>query len=125
MKRLIAVSILFLVIAAVCITGIVVINHTYKETSSRLENAAQEFQQGNYEKAAELAAELENEWIKSERILSLFVDHSSIDEIGISIARLEPAARNQNDIFLEECKLAKIQLLHIREDEKPDLLNIF
>lgn len=125
MKRLIAAGILILMVAAVCVTGIFTINHHYYKIDGMLDDAISFYMDDDMEKVAEISSEIEKQWVIAERYISLFVNHSNVDEIGNSISRLEPLAITQDrQTYLAECKAIKVSLLHLREGEQLSLLNI-
>lgn len=126
MKRLLTALALTLLLAGLCITGICTIHTQYEKMDSLLQQAVACYEKAEMDRAADLAVEIEGQWVKVEQYLSLFVNHGSVDEVGASIAQLEPLALTGDDAaYLAACKNARLQLLHIRENEEVNLLNIF
>lgn len=111
--------VLIAIVCTVCLIGSWYIQNTYRVIDGMLDEVLKYYDQDDMQRAAEAAVELEKEWVKREKYLSFFIDHQKIDEIGVSIAKLQTLAvsKNYSDL-LTECKLAKIMLLHVINDEK-------
>lgn len=125
MRRLTTALVLILLLGGICVTGIWTVNHHYEKIDRLLDQAVDCYEQGDMERAAALAVDIENQWVKSERYLSLFVNHDTVDEVGVSISKLEPLALSGDKAdYLAACKNAHLQLLHIRENEKVSFLNV-
>lgn len=118
MKRLWIALALFILTAAIILTGILTVQKYSKELIQKLDLIKQTVINKDFEKAAQLCKQAESKWIKAERKLYLFVDHSEISEIGLTIAKLEPLLISKDFAsFFAELKIAQIQLLHIAQME--------
>ncbi|MCI8361016.1 MAG: DUF4363 family protein [Clostridiales bacterium] len=125
MRRMTTALVLVLLLSGICVTGICTVNHHYKKIDRLLDGAIDCYEQGDLERAAALAVDIENQWVQSERYLSLFVNHDTVDEVGVSISKLEPLALSGDWAdYLAACKNAHLQILHIRENEKVNFLNL-
>lgn len=126
MRRLTTALVLILLLGGICVTGIWTIDHNYEKITGLLDQAVDCYESGEMDKAVALAVDLEQQWVKAERYLSLFVNHDTVDEVGASIAKLEPLALSDDKAdYLAACKTAHLQLLHIRANEEVNFLNIF
>lgn len=127
MKRLVIACCLAVLIIASCITENLVISHQYKKLDTMLRTASQQCLDNDLEDARDTAADLEKYWDeKAESVLSLFVNHDDVDQIGFSIAKLEPSIISDGSLeFVTECKTASTFLKHIKEDEEISLTSIF
>ena len=118
MKRLIAVGILLLLLISVFLTSLFYIKNTCEKTEILLTECVNAYEQkGDISKRIE---DLEKFWDKKEKVLSVFADHNSIDEIELSIKLLAVYSHtSQKELFLEYSKRAKIALHQLLEDTYP------
>lgn len=125
MKRFLIACTLIIIVAVLCSVGSWYLKNTHAVIDEMLDNLLEHFEQGDMQQTAQAARALEKEWVKREKYLSIFIDHQKIDNIGISIAKLEPLAQLEAHAeFLAECKLAKVMLLHVINDEKISLESV-
>ncbi|MDD4700177.1 MAG: DUF4363 family protein [Oscillospiraceae bacterium] len=127
MKRLVVAVGLIALIVAACITENIVISHYYEKLNTMLNTASQLCLSDDLEGAHQQTADLEKYWEESaENVLSLFVNHNVVDQIGYSIAKLEPSIISSGSLeFTTECKTASTFLKHMKEDEEISLTSIF
>ena len=127
MKRLVIAVGLIVLIVVVCITENIIISHYYEKLNTMLDTASQLCLNGDKEGAQQQTADLEKYWDESvENVLSMFVNHDVVDQIGYSIAKLEPSIISGGTLeFTTECKTASTFLKHIKEDEEISLTSIF
>ncbi|OJU10493.1 MAG: hypothetical protein BGN88_05045 [Clostridiales bacterium 43-6] len=119
MKRLWAVLILMVLIAAICTAGYITIEGYRDKTVTTLQAAMAAANSGDYKKAEELAKQAETTWIDAEQKLSIFVNHSQLSEVGLSVAKLAPLIKDGSvGEFNAECSLSIVQLIHISNREK-------
>ncbi len=116
MKRLISASVLLVIIVSLCALNALIVKSAYDELSQKLEVCITEYSADNIAKAFESATDLENDWKKREEILSIFVDHDIIDDLGVSISRLPSLADKKSNTFLAECNAVKVALTHMIKD---------
>ncbi|HHW45311.1 MAG TPA: DUF4363 family protein [Clostridiales bacterium] len=125
MKRVFIACALIAIVCVICSIGSWYLQNTYKVIDGMLDEVLKYYEQDDMQKAAEAAVDLEKEWVKRERYLSFFIDHQKVDEIGISITRLQTLALSKDySDLLTECKLAKIMLLHVVNDEKVSIQSV-
>ncbi len=121
MKRL-----YFAIILAVLLISIVSLG-TYFITSAS-ENMNKLFDEIEYyaqkeevEEITRLCEKAENEWVKYEKKLTYFVDHSDISKIGEDIAALTPFAKNfEKAEFFSQLESVRIKLAHLEKMERID-----
>ena len=72
--------------------------------------------EGRTQEAQEQAARVETLWVEKEKNLSMFLQHSQLDQIGAHIARLSPALqRGDRAGFFADYEVCRVELLHIRD----------
>lgn len=125
MKRLLTVGVLFLLTLGVCIVSLIVVQKKGENFEMKLENIKQSAENGE-EKAAELITSFNEEWHKTEPILSRFMRGDRLEELTAIFARLGPLLEyGDRAEFFAEINRGKILLEHIWITERPHLKNIF
>ena len=84
MKRLWAALAMAVVIAAIIISGLFFIKKYSKEVNITLKTAAAAAQSGDMRSAAKLCEIAEDEWVKAEKVLRIFVNANELSDIGLS-----------------------------------------
>lgn len=125
MKRLIFALFLLILIITICILGRLYINKNINELEAALEELITAFTQNNFTSAEDLSNKLEQDWVKKEEKLSVFVNKSTIEEIGLTVARIKSCAKHQNADFLTECESLSVLLAHVKNDENLPFLGVF
>ena len=115
MKRLIAAALLLLFIISVCIIGGVMIDYYCVKTQKELTVCRETFLSGNTSEAKAECSKLKNNWKRRQSCLAIFVNHSLLDTVSISVNRLN-VAKNE-DIFLGEYAEIMWGLKQIVEEE--------
>ncbi len=125
MGRIITVVVLLSVIVAISITGYVVVDGLEKSVGALLEQADEAASRGDIQGAYEFSAKAEKEFVKREDLVSVFIYHELVEELGVQIAEL-PDFANEDSLeeFLSALKGAKVMLGHVVSDEKPSLKNV-
>ncbi len=122
MSRVIAAISLTVIMLALCITDRIVVNSTYDEMRKSIiaceETVGQKANKENTAKA-------KNTFLEKEGVLSLFVNHDILDEIGEAVARLEYLSGMSDTDYLSECAAIKIKLEYIKKDSGVNLHSIF
>lgn len=123
MKRLLAASILFIIITGSYLCGFFYINSTCDRAKELLKNCEEEYYiNGNAEKSTK---ELTEYWQKKEKILSIFANHNEIDEIELTISTLKLYSKTENkDYFFEYCDTVNILIHQLMEDTVPNIHSI-
>ncbi len=122
MSRIIAAVVLILALAGLCIADRVVVNKTYDamyEDITACEAAA------GQENVKDTTANIKENWEKREGVLSIFVNHDILDEIGTSIARLDALSHESDEDFLSECAVIKLKLDYIKKDSGINMHSVF
>lgn len=124
MKRLIAAAILTVTVIGIYLSGYFVINNVCDEANKILKECINAYNQG--ENAEIKAEKLEKYWSKKEKILSVFSNHSEIDEIETAIRLMKLYSKtNENEIFNEYCGTVKVMLHQMIEDSVPNMHSVF
>ena len=126
MKRLwIAAGIVF-VIAAACVVGGSVLRSNSQKIIEKIEQAKVYAINGDMPAAAEAAREAEAMWVKTEHVISLFIDQRHTDEAGAIISRLPALADDATkEAFISECSGIIVYITHIVKNESFDVFNMF
>ncbi len=124
MKRLIAAAVLALFVVAALVTDILVTDNVVEILSADISNCKSAAEQGDYKAAEKYARALESNWEKIENYYTPFINHSLIDDMGVSVSKLVPLAKTQNAMFLTECRVIEVTLTHIKNDSRFHLHNI-
>ena len=125
MGRIITVVVLLSVIVAISITGYVVVDGLEKSVGALLEQADEAASRGDIQGAYEFSAKAEKEFVKREDLVSVFIYHELVEELGVQIAELPDFANEDSmEEFLSALKGAKVMLGHVVSDEKPSLKNV-
>lgn len=123
MKRLYAVAVLVLFLAAICFVSIKTIRHNHDLLLTKLEECEKAYGQDDLQKKC---SSLKENFTKSEKYLSIFVNRSLLDEIELCVARLpEYAAYNDESDFFSECATIRLTLMKMKNDESFTLLSFF
>lgn len=125
MGRIITVVVLLCVIVAICITGYCVVDGLEKSVGELLEQAGEAAFGGDIQGAYEYSTKAEQEFVKREDLVSVFIYHELVEELGVQIAELPDFAHEDSvEEFMSALKGAKVMLGHVTSDEKPSLKNI-
>ncbi|MDO4742856.1 MAG: DUF4363 family protein [bacterium] len=126
MRRLIIAIVIMIIITLICCIEILCVNNIYTDSSEKLTQAVTYMENDNYTYAKETVESLEKYWIRVENLLSTFVNHEELYEIGTSIGKLKALAnREEKDTFFAEAIEIKILLLHIKNYENLNFKGIF
>ena len=118
----------FLVIFTVLISfiGQICVRNVATGVTKTVEECQNLYLSGDKNSAQELALKIEKKWDKQAELLSLFINHNSIHEIGVSIAKLPPLIKSgSNDNLLTECKVIEVLLRNQKEELRIKLESIF
>ena len=123
MKRLYAVAVLLLFLAAVCFISVKTIRYNHDLLLEELTECENAFNDDNIDTKCD---SLEKAFKKSEKTLSIFVNRSLLDEIELCIARLpEYAAYNDKSEFFSECATIRLSLKKMKNDVSFTLFSFF
>ena len=115
MKRIIAAVILLIFVLASYFSGYFFIKSTCDTASDILSDCIIAYK--NQTDATASAEKLEKFWGKKEPLLSVFVNHASIDEIELAISNLTVYSRAaEEELFYEYSKTVQTLLHQMMED---------
>ena len=118
MKRLIAVPIMTVVLIAVIASGLICIKHYSKQTDSFLQKAQTCAENDDMKSAKTLCEYAENEWVKGEKYMRLFVNSNDLSDIGLGLSELAPLAESESkEEFLSHINVVRVQLIHLSKAE--------
>ena len=124
MKRLIAAVVILIVLSSVFFTGYFSINNICKNTKELLTECVNSYHSGS--RTQESAEKLEKYWSSKESVLSLFADHTSIDNIELDLHLLKIySATDEKELFLEYSGRIKTAIHQLLEDTHPTVHSIF
>lgn len=123
MKRLIPAFILLIIVVLVYYLGYSYTLSTCNKADELLNNCNNIYQNDN--NAYKSAKKLEEFWSKREGKLSVFANHSDIDQIELAISSLVVYSDSpDNKIFYEYLSTVKTLLHQLKEDSKPSMHSI-
>lgn len=124
MKRLISAIILLIFVLSAYLTGYFYINTTCEKANKMLTNCEKAYNAN--ENAEKYAKKLEKFWSDAEKPLSLFANHSEIDEIELAIHTLKIYSKtSEKEIFNEYSGTVKTLIHQLIEDTVPSVHSIF
>ena len=123
MKRLIAAAILLVFVVSVYLIGTNNVKRVYTKAEVLLSECDNTF--ANKENASKNVKELEDYWGKSEKLLSVFSNHSRIDEIELAIHLLNVHSKTKDaTMYYEYSGRVKTLLHQLKEDTVPSVHSI-
>lgn len=118
MKRLYFALGVFLVIALIVGCGTYVVYESNERMNSIFDEIETAAKKDDIEKAVSLCEKAENEWVDFEKKLTLFVNHSEICEIGVSVSAMKPLIEyDEKAEFFSELNKVRVQLTHLASME--------
>lgn len=121
MKRLIAATIIAVLVFAISSVGITVINSTAKKSEEKIEQI-QEFAFSDTKKMAE---DFFYFWEEKRELMAIFVNHEKIDEIGNLAAKMVSAEKSKSSAELFESANEILFIIRsIAEDERFSLYTL-
>ncbi len=116
MKRLIAALVLIISIAVICTVGIIYVSNTYNDFDGAIKQCKELINDKNYDAAKELSTTTAKRWSKTRGILSIFINHGTVEQIDESISQLSSFANKENTAhFLAECEVLRLNFLEMKE----------
>lgn len=120
MKRLIIAVVLIVFVAGLIVTSVCTIDHCCTSLLDTLSLCEEEFRA--QKNTAPSLSKLLSQWESYEPVLMIFANHSSLEEIGYSIARVR---LGDNEDFLKESAELKERIHHLKISEKFSLKTLF
>lgn len=125
MKRLIISIFLFAITVATCIAETIFLNNTADFINQEINNVIKETSDENLEYAIQLTENICINWQKREPLISTFINHDQLEEIGQTIISMKTNLCNgQFEDFFVESEIAKLKLNYLRDAETPSIKNI-
>ena len=125
MKRMAAAAVLAVLIIVLAVWGRLSVDRNISAVEGLLTAAYNSAKAGDLEAAAKYAAAAEQRLVSCEGYLSVFIDHSLIYELGVSVSRLPLVVRSEHtEDFLAECAAARTMVTHVLRADRPALTNI-
>lgn len=124
-RKIIAVA--FIVISlAICFIGQSLINSTVSPLLKEVLIIEEMVNSGEIDKAINEAEVFLEEWDKAEKILSVLITHSEIDNVNLTLEQAISYlfSKEKVDFFAQSAELKKL-LKHLIENEKVNIQNIF
>lgn len=126
MKRLITAITLIVIITALCIGVNFLVTHEVNSVRAMVTQCKDYMIKKDSAQAQKIADALVKEWEKRETMLSPFINHEKIDEIGLEITSLAANIRAENyPVLLRDAETILALLHQMEEDEKINLHSIF
>lgn len=125
MKRVWAAAAIFVVLVALCISGIALTVHMTDNTEDYLEQAQQAAENKDKDKASNLIDTITEKWRGYHKIMSTYIPHARLEAIDQTLALLGPSIKNEDyDSFLAECNRAESMINHLKDTEMPTADNV-
>jgi hypothetical protein len=113
-------------ILGLSIAPYMMIHNASGDLASSLDSVQQNITQGQWDKAKEQISSTHDSWTKTKRTWSSIIDHQEIDNIDISMSRLEQYVETKAlSLSAGEVSTLKQLVEHIADKEKPTLHNVF
>ena len=129
MKKFINITIIILLLIAVCVVEQVLADKYLAEVEKRVDTIYENFialDDINNTKLIAQTNELEEYWTAKESVLCNFVNHKDIEDIGVEINKMQTATKDNNkDQYYESLKLVKFYLKGYKHVIGISIQNIF
>ncbi len=125
MKRIIICAFIIVLLLIIGIGSYIFTDNAMDETEAAVENIAESFGNGEFEKTKSLTSQLSQSWHNQCRNYVFIFDKDHIMELTAVIARIEAFAEDENPEMLVECKAATELIRLYRSKEEINLINIF
>lgn len=126
MKRIAAAIIMLALVLTSCIASIRVLQKNSTELIELLESAAFYAQHEDSDSLKAVTDKIQINWEKSRKQLSLFLPHSELDALSITVPTLSDFCCDEAyDEYLEACYESVHTLEHLNHSAKPRLENLF
>ncbi len=122
MKSLIISLVLVLVIAGVCLAGVLYVDHTVHLVKQQLQTCIVLAERGNWQQAKLQLSIVEQTWSQKRKILMMYTHQDVLDEIDDHLICLTALADHHPDEFIPSVVLCmnKLNELHHRESLSLD-----
>ncbi len=124
MKRIKIAAVLLVIIIIYSISSLFILRHKNELLKAHIEQLQQVYEVGNKEEALKLAEELNGYWHEYEKSVTMLIHDEALSGINVSIAKILPFIRNDNDELIAEINSVYQQIDRIYEEEFPYWYNI-
>lgn len=122
MSRIIAAIALVAIMTGLCISDRIIINKAYDKIYTAVVECEETVDMAiNQEKTNEMKEKFQ----QTEGLLSVYVNHDILDEIAVSLARLQSLSGLSKTDYLSECAAVKLKLDYIKKDSGVNLHSVF
>ena len=121
MRRLITALVIILVVAAICISGLCVVDDRTAALNDCLQNALSAWEENQPDAAASKMAEFAALWEKSEPILFIFVGNDMLKSVSVQLDYVNQMMHEKSLDFSVEAARLKSLIHEIRESEQFSL----
>lgn len=126
MNSLLIVALILIIIIGSWFWIFTYIKSNVVEMNDIISNINSNIEDNNWIKTKELYEILNNKWDKSRLVWSIFLDHHEIDNMDLTIAKVEANINNKNKHeSLKELNVLKTILKIVEESESLTIENIF
>lgn len=123
MKRLIAAAVLLTVVIVCFFSGYAYIKSICETSNKLLDECINEFKSTGV--ATSQAEKLAEFWSEKENTLSIFANHTTVDEIESAIGTLKVySSTNETEHFYEHSSAVRTLLHQLLEDTKPNMHSV-
>ncbi|HHV32034.1 MAG: DUF4363 family protein [Ruminococcaceae bacterium] len=126
MKRIWVSGIIFVLLLAMCIFGIINTQKVSSEVEQTIELAKQAAEVGDLKTAYQMSQKAVADWHQKHKILCVYMSHAKLEAIDQTLAALPALVKNEaNEQFEGECDRGITQIQYLNESEIPTIQNIF
>ncbi len=126
MKLITIITLLFLIIILSAVGSYFAIRSLADNLNNTLIQLEKNVENEEWEKAKKTYQKVEKQWDRAKKIVTLFIDHSDLRHLNISLTRIYSLIEiKEKKELLPEIKVVKDLVTDIPEEEKLSLNNIF
>lgn len=126
MKRFAVSLVLLLLIITTYVTELVIIDRKYDSVTESIEKIEKLSNANDFDGMKRESEKLSQKWENDETVFTLFINHSSIDDITCNISKLRALSTEETAAqFRSELNCIKTGLSRIKDSEKPKITNMF
>ncbi len=126
MKTVITLVVGLILILGLSVTPYFLIHTSSRELATNLDSMQHTIYQGQWDQAKDQLAKTHESWNKTKKLWSSMIDHQEIDNIDISISKLEQYVQTKGlSLATGEVSALKQLVEHVADKEKPTFHNVF
>ena len=120
MKRLVVSLIIILILGGLSCLGNLLTKNEYKKINESLNLVQEYIKKEDFESSKKIAEELEENWLKSEKKLAIFINHQLLEEVGLKLSVINPLCEKDSKTDCAAAiKEAKTALVHMKNGQIP------